>query len=602
MSCPTTRNKCVTASGTYKPQILDMDREWWREIIIYEIYVQSFQDSNNDGIGDLRGIIQRLDYLKDLGADMVWLTPIYESPLEDQGYDIANYKGINPMYGTMKDWEDLAAEIHRRGMKIMMDMVFNHTSSQHAWFLESKKNRDNPKRDWYFWRRGKIGKNGEHLPPNNWESLFGGPAWKYDEHTDEWYMHLFSPSQPDLNWDNPEVRNAIFDVIDFWGSKGTDGFRFDVINLVSKTPGLPDAPIVNPDKYEQPAVPLFTNGPNIHKYMHEMNRNVLSKYTNCTVGEMPCGVDEYESSEYVAKERQELSMVFQFHHMDLDGENGDKWKPRKWELWEFEKVFRIWQQHMLGNNGWNSLYLENHDQARCVSRFGNPDPRYRAVSAKMLATIQLSLRGTPFIYQGQELGTPHPQNWKIEDYNDVETHAYYNAQYKARKEKDPSKEPDMSDVMHVIRLKGRDNARTPIMWNNAPNAGFTSPDAKPWLRMNDEYADINVQAQDRDPDSVLNYYKKLLHIRKQHPLMWYGVYIPINASDPKVFSFLRTQGPWRTLIFCNWSAEHSDFEIPEEIDIDLAIMLIANYHVDEYQLQQKVRLRPYEARIYSLRN
>ncbi|CAL5869751.1 uncharacterized protein PFLUO_LOCUS3981 [Penicillium psychrofluorescens] len=589
------------SDDTFKPMVLDFDRQWWREIIIYEIYVQSFQDSNGDGIGDLRGIIQRLDYVKNLGVDMIWLTPIYVSPLEDQGYDIANYKELNPMYGTMKDWEDLCAEVHRRGMKMMMDMVFNHTSSQHEWFLESKKNKTNPKRDWYFWRKGRTGKNGERLPPNNWESMFGGPGWKYDESTDEWYMHLFSPSQPDLNWDNPDVRNAVYDVIDFWGKKGTDGFRFDVINLVSKTPGLPDAPIKFPDKFEQPATEMYTNGPNIHKYMHEMNRKVLCKYSNCTVGEMPCGVNEYEASEYVAKERQELSMVFQFDHMNLDGANGDKWQPRKWELWEYERVLRVWQQHMLGNHGWSSLYMENHDQPRAVSRFGNSDVRFRAVSTKMLATVLFALRGTVFLYQGQELGTPHPQNWKIEDYPDIETQEWYKAQYKLRKEKEPNKEPDMKDTMDVIRLKSRDNARTPMPWDNSTHGSFTTA-SKPWIRMNDEYPEINVQSQEQDPDSALNYFKKLVHMRKQHPLMFYGAYVPVNPTDPKVFSFLRCQGPWRTLVFCNWTSETTEFEIPTEIDVDLAVMLIANYKVEDDPLKHKVKLQPYEARIYSLRN
>ncbi|RJE27039.1 Aamy [Aspergillus sclerotialis] len=408
-------------------------------------------------------------------------------------------------------------------------------------------------------------------------------------------MHLFSSSQPDLNWDNPEVRDAVYDVVDFWGSKGTDGFRFDVINLVSKTPGLPDAPITEPDKTEQNAVSLYTNGyaildippkeginicsPNIHKYMHEMNRKVLSKYTNCTVGEMPCGVSEYEASEYVAKERQELSMVFQFDHMNLDGANGDKWQPRKWELWEFERHQRVWQQHMLGNHGWSSLYMENHDQARAVSRFGNPDARFR-----------------------NELGTPHPQNWKIEDYNDVETQEFYKAKYNERKEKDPSKEPDMSDVMDVIRLKGRDNARTPMLWDNSENGGFTRPGTKPWLRLNEEYADINVQAQERDSDSVLSYFRQLLTLRKQQPVMFYGAYVPVNPTHPNIYAYLRTQGPWRSLTFCNWSSDYAELHLPEEIDTDLAVLLIANYDVGPEPLSHKTRLRPYEARIYSLRN
>ncbi|KAJ9284320.1 CAZyme family GH13 [Paecilomyces variotii] len=586
----------------YQPLVLDFGRVWWREIIIYEIYVQSFQDSNNDGIGDLRGIINRLDYLKKLGVDMLWLTPIYESPLDDQGYDISNYKKIHPQYGTMEDWEELCEKVHEKGMKLMMDMVFNHSSSEHEWFKESRKSKDNPKRNWYFWKKGKIGKNGEKMPPNNWGGLFGGRAWKYDPTTDEWYLHLFAETQPDLNWDNPEVREAVYDTIDFWAKKGTDGFRLDVINLISKTPGLPDAPVTEPDQFEQNAIPMFTNGPKVHEYIHEMNLKVLRKYNCCTVGEMPCGVSQFEASQYVGKERRELSMVFQFDHMDLDGQNGNKWKPRKFELPELERVMRSWQQHMLGNNGWSSLYLENHDQPRAVSRFGSQDPKYRVISAKMLATFLLTLRGTPFLYQGQELGFPHPQKWKIEDYPDLETQAYYKSEYDRRKAANPTKEPDMSDVMHAIRLKGRDNARFPMHWDKSPNAGFSASNVKPWIKMNDESADINVQQQDGDPDSVLNYFRRLLHMRKQHPLMCYGAYVPINPTHPKIMSFLRAQGPWSTLVICNFSTDNVDYVVPDEIDIDLAVPIIANYPLEESKFQRKTCLKPYEARVYSLRN
>ncbi|OXV11611.1 hypothetical protein Egran_00628 [Elaphomyces granulatus] len=586
------------ATNSYQPFLMDFDRVWWREVIIYEIYVQSFQDSNNDGVGDLQGIINRLDYLKWLGADMLWLTPIYESPLEDQGYDISNYKKINPLFGDMKTWKKLCEAIHAKGMKMMMDMVFNHTSSKHEWFLESKSSKDNPKRDWYFWRKGKVGKKGERLPPNNWESLFGGSAWTYDSKTDEYYLHLFASSQPDLNWDTPAVRHAVFDVVKFWADNGTDGFRFDVINLVSKAPGLPDVPIKNLDKFEQPASEMFTNGPNIHQYLHEMNEKVLGKYNSCSVGEMPCGVTEFEASEYVGKDRRELSMVFQFHHMDLDATGGDKWKVRKWELGELERVLRIWQQHMLGNHGWNSLYLENHDQPRSLSRFGTEDPRYRAVCAKMLATFLLALRGTIFLYQGQELGIPHPDNWKIEDYKDVETLN----EYKRRKAENPKKEPDMSSVMHAIKLKGRDNARTPMPWDTSPNSGFTGAGVKPWIKMNDKHSDINVMTQERDQESVLSYFKKLIDIRKQHPLLFYGAFVPIHPGHKHIFSFLRAQGPFRSLIFCSFSPKECEYVIPGEIDIDLAVLVAANYHVTEPKLEYRTVLKPYEARIYALRN
>ncbi|KAK3939397.1 glycoside hydrolase superfamily [Diplogelasinospora grovesii] len=582
----------------YGSSIMDLGRNWWRESIIYEIYVQSFQDTNGDGIGDIPGVIQRLDYLKKLGVDMLWLTPVNKSPFKDQGYDISDYTDINEKFGTLADFEELMAKVHQKGMKIMLDVVFNHTSEEHAWFLESKTSKANPKRSWYFWRPGKRAEDGTLKPPNNWESLFGGPAWTFDETTGEYYLHLFSTHQPDLNWDNPEVRQAVADVCDFWLQKG-----MDVINLISKVPGLPDADVVDPSRDVQPALSMFTNGPNVHKYLRELNQRVLSKYDICTVGEMPCGVDKDEASLYVARERKELSMVFQFKHMELDSTQGSKWDIRHWELPELEGIFRSWQQHMLGNHGWNALYLENHDQTRALTRFGRTnDPKYRRVCAKMLCTFYMTLRGTPYIYQGQELGMRPPQTWSIDQFRDVETLNYYRIEYQKRKLKDPGSEPDMSDVLQRVALRSRDNVRIPMQWDRShPNAGFTDPNVEPWLRMGDCIDEINAEREMTDPDSVYAYYKRLIHLRKSFAFLSYGAYVPLTFDDPDVIAFLRAQGPFRSMIICSFSKENIEWEIPHEIKINMAVLQISNYGVEEDVCPRRMKLRPYETRIYGLR-
>ncbi|KAI5807819.1 putative alpha-glucosidase/alpha-amylase [Peziza echinospora] len=594
--------------------IMDFDRTWWRESIIYEVYCQSFQDTNGDGIGDIPGITKRLGYLKRLGVDMLWLTPVYKSPMHDQGYDISDYRSINPRFGDMKDFDTLLRRVHELEMKLMMDLVVNHTSDEHEWFQESRKSKTSPKRNWYFWRPPKHNKDGTHGPPNNWESCFGGSAWTYDKDTKEYYLHLFDTHQPDLNWDTKEVREAVYDMLTWWAEKGVDGFRMDVINLISKVPGLPDAEISKPNQFPQPAGKYFVNGPNVHKYLREMNDRVLSRYDVCTVGEMPCGVNTHQASKYVAKERRELSMVFHFDHTDLDATNNNKWVNRNWKLPELKNVIGMWQQHMLGNHGWNSLYVENHDQPRATSRyvrFGDVKPtrELRDLGAKMVATMLGTMRGTVYIYEGQELGMAHPEDYKLEDYDDVETLNYYKHIYEERKKKG-DKDPDMSDVMAALKLKSRDNARTPMQWDSSPHAGFTTANVKPWLRVNPDYKTLNAESQVDDPESVFTYYKQVLCLRKQHPALFYGGYICIDEENESIYAYLRTQGPFQTFVLLNFTAKAYEWTMPEDMTIEGAVFVLGNYGKEigeelkqgrPHVLKRKTLMKPFEARIYTLR-
>ncbi len=473
-----------------------MTKQWWKESVVYQIYPRSFMDSNGDGIGDLRGIISKLDYLQKLGIDVVWLSPVYESPNDDNGYDISDYRKIMTEFGTMEDWEELLHEMHKRNIKLMMDLVVNHTSDEHNWFIESRKSKDNPYRDYYIWRSGKEGKE-----PNNWESAFSGSAWQYDETTDEYYLHLFSKKQPDLNWDNEQVRKDVYDMMKFWFEKGIDGFRMDVINFISKEEGLPT--VETEEKGYVSGHQYFMNGPNIHTYLHEMNREVLSKYDIMTVGEMP-GVTTEEAKLYTAEERQELQMVFQFEHMDLDSGEGGKWDIKPYSLLTLKQNLTKWQK-ALEYTGWNSLYWNNHDQPRVVSRFGN-DTTYRIEAAKMLATVLHMMKGTPYIYQGEEIGMTNVRFDSINEYRDIETLNMYREKVIERGENE-------EQVMQSIYVKGRDNARTPMQWNQDKHAGFTT--GEPWIRVNPNYKEINVEQALQDSESIFYYYKKLIELRKK---------------------------------------------------------------------------------------
>lgn len=560
-------------------------KAWWKESVVYQIYPRSFKDSNGDGIGDIPGIISKLDYLKELGVDVIWLSPVYQSPNDDNGYDISDYRGIMDDFGTMADWEKLLAEVHSRGMKLIMDLVVNHSSDEHAWFLESRSSKENPYRDYYIWRPGRDGQE-----PNNWTSIFSGPAWEYDEQTGEYYLHLFSRKQPDLNWENPKVREEIYDMMTWWLDKGIDGFRMDVINMISKTEGLPSA---GGDRYAWGG-DYFMNGPRVHEFLREMNEKVLSRYDIMTVGETP-GVTPDDAVRYANADGTELNMVFQFEHMELDSGWGGKWDPCPWKLRDLKATIGRWQTGLHGR-AWNSLYLNNHDQPRMVSRFGN-DREYRVESAKMLATFLHTLEGTPYIYQGEELGMTNVPFKGIEDCRDVETLNMY-------RERVTEGGGNHDEVMNAIRIKGRDNARTPMQWSPEENAGFTT--GTPWLHVNPNYTEINAEAAFADTNSIFHYYRKLIALRKIHPVIVYGSYEIVAEEDERIYAYTRTLGNDRLFVMLNFTGETASFASPYPL---LAggggELLIANYPVGEGSetsgLDAELQLRPFEARVYLLK-
>jgi len=557
-----------------------MKRTWWKESVIYQIYPRSFKDSNGDGIGDIKGIIEKLDYLKELGINVVWLSPVYKSPNDDNGYDISDYQDIMNEFGTMADWEELLDGIHKRGMKLIMDLVVNHTSDEHAWFAESRKSKDNKYRDYYIWRQGQNGKE-----PNNWESAFSGSAWQHEENTDEYYLHLFSKKQPDLNWENPTLRQEIYDMMTWWLDKGIDGFRMDVINFISKDPELPNAPNPEGKKYVGGGA-YYMNGPRVHEFLHEMNNEVLSKYDIMTVGEMP-GVHVDEAKLYTDPNRKELNMVFTFEHMDLDSGPNGKWDLKPLNLLDLKENISKWQNGLNGV-GWNSLYLNNHDQPRMVSRFGN-DTKYRVESAKMLATFLHMLQGTPYVYQGEEIGMTNIRFGSIDDYCDIEILNMY-------KEKVIEGNEDHNKVMESIYVKGRDNARTPIQWDDSEHAGFTT--GTPWINVNPNYKEINAKQAVDDPNSIYHYYRRLINLRKQYDVIVYGNYQLILPEDQQIFSYIRSLNNEKLLVITNFSEDQSTFEMPGQINFTPIKYLIGNYEVEEFHNLSSITLRPYEALVY----
>ena len=563
-----------------------MQDKWWKDSVVYQIYPRSFYDSNGDGIGDLRGIILKLDYLKTLGVDVVWLSPVYRSPDDDNGYDISDYRDINPEFGTLADWQEMLDGMHRRGIKLVMDLVVNHTSDEHPWFVESRKSKDNPYRDFYIWREGKDG-----AEPNNWKSHFSGSAWEYDPLSGEYYLHLFSKKQPDLNWENPRVRQEIYSMMHWWLQKGVDGFRMDVINMISKTPGLPDAPQLSDDRYQYGGK-YFLNGPRLLEFLNEMKSQVLSHYDILTVGETP-GVTTQDAIQLTNEQTGVLSMVFQFEHMDLDADLGNttgRDPGRAWNLSELKEVFTRWQVDLDGK-GWNSNYLNNHDQPRQVSRFGQ-DREYRVQSAKLLGAFLHMLQGTPYIYQGEELGMTNVAFDSIDDYDDVATvNAYH--EYVDEKGEDPQ------SVMQVIHLKSRDNARTPMQWDSGPQAGFTS--GTPWLKVNPNYPQINAAQALADPDSIFYFYQKLIELRKTHPVVVYGSYDLILPEHAQIYAFTRTYQDERLLVVLNFSLEPALFELPVDLAFQSASLLIANYPLGPARDIQCFDLQPYELRVYLLK-
>ncbi|AVK49790.1 glucohydrolase [Clostridium sp. MF28] len=542
-----------------------MDKKWWKESVVYQVYPRSFNDSNGDGIGDLRGIIEKLDYLKELGIDVIWLSPVYKSPNDDNGYDISDYEDIMDEFGTMEDMDDLIQEGNKRGIKILMDLVVNHTSDEHKWFIEAKKSKDNPYRDYYIWRDPV---NGEE--PNDLRSTFSGSAWQYDETTGQYYLHLFSKKQPDLNWENEEVRNRIYKMMNFWIDKGIGGFRMDVIELIGK---IPDKKVTH-------------NGPKLHEYIREMNKKTFGGKDLLTVGET-WGCTTEIAKKYSNPDDSELSMIFQFEHILLDQQPGkEKWDLKPLELLDLKKALSRWQVELEGT-GWNSLFWNNHDVPRIVSRWGN-DKEYRVESAKMLATLLHGMKGTPYIYQGEELGMTNVRFEELEDYKDIETLNMYNE----RKKQGYTHE----DIMLSIYTKGRDNARTPMQWDDSQNAGFTS--GQPWLKVNPNYKEINVKSQLKDENSIFNYYKKLIKIRKTNPVVVHGKYELILEENKEIFAYTRTLENEMLLVICNFTGNETEFVLERKFEFKSKELLISNYNVNENDPIDSIELKPYEARIY----
>lgn len=551
-----------------------MEKRWWKESVVYQIYPRSFCDSNGDGIGDLNGITGKLDYLKELGIDVIWLSPVYKSPNDDNGYDISDYQAIMDEFGTMEDFDRMLATAHEKGIKIMMDLVVNHTSDEHKWFIESRKSTDNPYRDYYIWRPAKE----DGSLPNNWGSCFSGPAWEYDKTTDMYFLHLFSKKQPDLNWDNPAVRQDVFDMMNWWLKKGVDGFRMDVISLISKEPGLPDK---EPGINGYATFNVSANGPHVHEYLQEMRQKALNNADTITVGECS-GVTLEEAKKYARSDEKELNMVFQFEHMDVDSdEKAGKWTTRKMDLRNLKKILTRWQKG-LQDIAWNSLYWENHDQPRSVSRFGNDSDEYREISAKMLATCIHMMQGTPYVYQGEELGMTNCPFNTLDNFRDLES---INAFHELTEQGKMTEE----DMMAAIGYKGRDNARTPMQWDDSAYAGFST--ANPWIMVNPNYTKINAKDQVNREDSVFKYYQKLIKLRHESELIVYGTYNLILDDDKDIYAYIRTLGDEKLIVYCNFSENTREVELPEEFTNGK--VLISNY-IDA-KVNHKITLRPYEA-------
>lgn len=551
-----------------------MEKRWWKESVVYQIYPRSFCDSNGDGIGDLNGITGKLDYLKELGIDVIWLSPVYKSPNDDNGYDISDYQAIMDEFGTMEDFDRMLAIAHEKGIKIMMDLVVNHTSDEHKWFIESRKSTDNPYRDYYIWRPAKE----DGSLPNNWGSCFSGPAWEYDKTTDMYFLHLFSKKQPDLNWDNPAVRQDVFDMMNWWLKKGVDGFRMDVISLISKEPGLPDK---EPGINGYATFNVSANGPHVHEYLQEMRQKALNNADTITVGECS-GVTLEEAKKYARSDEKELNMVFQFEHMDVDSdEKAGKWTTRKMDLRNLKKILTRWQKG-LQDIAWNSLYWENHDQPRSVSRFGNDSDEYREISAKMLATCIHMMQGTPYVYQGEELGMTNCPFNTLDNFRDLES---INAFHELTEQGKMTEE----DMMAAIGYKGRDNARTPMQWDDSAYAGFST--ANPWIMVNPNYTKINAKDQINREDSVFKYYQKLIKLRHESELIVYGTYDLILDDDKDIYAYIRTLGDEKLIVYCNFSENTREVELPEEFTNGK--VLISNY-IDA-KVNHKITLRPYEA-------
>ncbi|GFM12201.1 alpha,alpha-phosphotrehalase [Bacillus sp. FW1] len=551
---------------------------WWKKAVVYQIYPKSFNDTTGNGVGDLNGIIEKLDYLKTLQVDVLWLTPIYDSPQQDNGYDIRDYYSIYPEYGTMEDFGRLLSEAHKRDLKVVMDLVVNHTSTEHKWFREAISSIDSPYRDFYIWKSPR--ENGSL--PTNWESKFGGPAWELDEASGQYYLHLFDVTQADLNWENEEVRKHVYDMMHFWFEKGIDGFRLDVINLISKDQRFPDA------QAGEDGRAYYTDGPRVHEYLHEMNEKVFSHYDSMTVGEMSSTTVDH-CIRYTNPANKELDMTFSFHHLKVDYPNGEKWALAPFDFLKLKEILSDWQTGMHAGGGWNALFWCNHDQPRVVSRYGD-DGAYRVKSAKMLATAIHMMQGTPYIYQGEELGMTNPKFTDISSYRDVESLNMYHA----------LKDKGMADqeITAILQAKSRDNSRTPVQWDATENGGFTT--GTPWIPVAGNYREINAEAALRDQNSVFYHYQKLIQIRKMYDIVTEGTYELIAKDDPSIFAYLRHGRNEKLLVINNFYGKEASFTVPDSLAPDewKAEVLLTNDEAREGL--QNMTLRPYESIVYRL--
>ena len=549
-----------------------MNQAWWKEAVVYQIYPKSFMDTTGDGTGDLKGVTSKLDYLKELGVDVIWLTPVYESPQHDNGYDISDYYSIDKSYGTMEDFEELLAETHKRDMKLIMDLVINHTSTEHEWFKQAASAKDNEYRDFYIWKDGVDGKE-----PNNWQSKFGGPAWDYDEKTDQYYLHLFDKTQADLNWENEKVRKKLYEMIGFWAEKGIDGFRLDVINLISKNQAFPNDDIGDGRRF-------YTDGPRIHEFLHEMNEAVLAPYQLMTVGEMSSTTLE-SCILYTQADRNELDMTFQFHHLKVDYPNGEKWTKAPFDFIQLKEILTHWQVGMDKGDGWNALFWCNHDQPRIVSRLGD-DEKYHKESAKMLATTIHMMNGTPYIYQGEEFGMTNPNFERIDDYRDVES---LNA-YRIMKEEGKSEQ----EIMGILQQKSRDNARTPMQWSAGHQAGFT--EGTPWIPIAKNYPEINVETALADEKSVYYHYQALIALRKKYDIIVQGDYQPLLGNHQQVFAYTRNWNNEKLLVVSNFYGKEVTVKF-DGMQVEEVEILLSNYPDSTLEIDE-VTLRPYESVVY----
>ncbi|QTF06977.1 alpha-glucosidase [Brenneria izadpanahii] len=551
------------------------DAKWWKEAVVYQIYPRSFNDSNGDGIGDLNGITEKLDYLKNLGVDVIWLSPHFDSPNADNGYDIRDYRKVMTEFGTMEDFDRMLSEIKRRDMRLIIDLVVNHTSDEHQWFKESIKSKDNPYRDYYIWRDGRDGK-----APNNYPSFFGGSAWKKDDATGQYYLHYFAEKQPDLNWENKKVRNEVYDIMRFWLDKGVSGFRMDVIPFISKQDGLPD---LRPNELDHPEL-VFAHGPRIHEYLQEMNREVLSRYDTMTVGEA-FGVTFEDTPKFINASRNELNMLFHFDVVRLDRDN---WRKTSWTLPELKEAYQKIDRS--GRLGWNTSFLSNHDNPRAVSHFGDDSDQWRALSAKALATMMLTQRATPFLYQGDELGMTNYPFKTVKDFEDVEVRGLWKVLVESGK-------VPADEFLEHIRQTSRDNARTPMQWSTATNGGFTT--GTPWLAVNPNYSQINADSQINAQDSVYSYHRELIALRRQTPALIYGEYNDLDPQHNKIFAYTRTLGDQQYLVVINFTHDNVEWDIPNGKKI-VKTLISNRSELAAEPGESHLKMQPWQAAIFQM--